>query len=1209
MALDFSRFGTPVDTQKSVPDFSQFGTLVQSEKSAPDFSKFGTPVKRQETVVPAASESELAGAIGVSPEFGATVSTSEPAPPKIKYADIAKRDDLFNIADRAMKAYGKPGFDEKKESREQFVERFYSQQRFATTNTSFGTIPLLYQLKNSDTERARDLAAGFRMFDVAENSPKTLTAIGDYVYSVFSDPTTYMGLGVGKATAAFAGRKGVETLAKEVATQRTAVEAAKAAAKTPVEKVAAQIAQVAIEPQRQAAKKAIERSAFKKGVAASTVAEGVVGTAADVMGQRASKEALKLTYDISEQVPVEIQPQEEEFKTDEEGNFLLDAQGKPILDTDISLTQAATVGAINAALAGLGSIAIPGAATTRIRESGEAISEALKRKGIETTRDMAKAPTDAEKNIAAALTTQFDDTVSTLIKERGRDLLDSLDPATVLTDSKIKPDLVKISTRVALNVLKQDPLKFGYTGAPDSKISDAVYRVISTLDNVDNITFEQALTKSGVTLDDFAAMNLTTASESGRNLQQLSVLSRNLKKARELEPGIDEKLKRLYSQQNDAIESLSRFQRVVEVAKNTPRWLMNETKAIVVSGIDTLSRNSIGNATGLGMKASVRLLEGYSYAVGKAVKNISADKPVEAVAKEFYQSVGDAHGQAFGMFMDFGRAGLMTDITERLLANNPVMLSRMASMTQDLDSTQQLSRVSRWAVSFNSSMDSLFRRHAFVDSVEYQLKAIGMDLYKDILAKDKDVPASILQRAYDESAKDTFSYNPKEFAKTFSKFEDFFEHRGADFVNFFDRPVAEIFVTFPRFVTNAVAFQYKYSPLGLIGARGAAREADKLAKEGNEQAAALVRQEAVRKHVQAVVGMGLLAWGISYRMDNQDIGWSERKNSDGSTSDMKAIFPVAPVLAFSDLVVKSSTGIGTIDYKGITESMIGFKAPGGTQNTILGGIVDYFTSEEKRIDMSAGFGKVVGDYFGRALEPFIFKQLFDFANLMRGDEGVKARDPNVLEAETAAGQFAEAAAQRIQAKLPVFKESLPEAVPRLKDTTEISKEGEFVNRIIGFRTIPARSDLEKEITKYGVDLYKKYGRPSGDREFDRMAILITNRYALPGLENEVKTPEYAQSTPTEKKKRIEGAISNAVEEGRRQTRIYFEKNQPEKLARIDYLRLSADEKKIVNERYERDVRNRGEEKTYTKLMTYADMSNLKYATGGVVQQMDSLFGR
>jgi hypothetical protein len=495
--------------------------------------------------------------------------------------------------------------------------------------------------------------------------------------------------------------------------------------------------------------------------------------------------------------------------------------------------------------------------------------------------------------------------------------------------------------------------------------------------------------------------------------------------------------------------------------------------------------------------------------------------------------------------------------------------------------------------------------------LERELRRVGVDLYKDVLAKNKEIPTSILKKALDESFKDTFSYTPNMYAKSFSSFEDAFEKVGAQFVKVFEKPGASLVIPFPRFVTNAIAFQYKYSPLGFVGATEYAAQAAKLRAAGQLDKAEMVAREGATKAVQATVGLGMLAAAYDYRQNNPDLNWNEIKVG-GGVVDVKAIFPIAPYLGLADWLARDvEGGTGSAPKKDIVESILGFKVPAGTQHTLLQTAQEVFDSDEKGAKFLEGLGKTAGDFMGRFTQPFVTKQIFDMFDLIRGDEAVMARDPNVLSAETGAGRAAEAAVQRVQSKLPVVKEELAPAIVRFKEQETPSKEGEFFNRLVGFRTTTSRSNAEEEIIRHSTDLYKVYGRPSGDKEFDRMYIQNTNKYALDFVDGAIRRPDYKDGTSEEKKMMIDNAIKKAVEISKDTTEGTFQEKFPDKIDRIRYLRLSSEEKKIVNQRYARDHggRTMEEDKAYDLLPNYSDFGNVKFAKGGMVQQMTSLFGK
>jgi hypothetical protein len=1051
--------------------------------------------------------------------------------PKISMDELTNRDDYFSIANQYMKAVGQPMFDEKKETRKDFIERFYSERRFADFNTVLGTIPELAALKNANLDTQEAIALGRRMYEQAASAgapggPSALRATWDIVKSVATDPSTYLGLGAGKAVSTGVVRTGAKKLSEDVAAR-------------------------ALE------KQALSKTAKRAEVGASAITEAAVAGAADITAQRAERATAEI---MGEEVP------------------------------EFSATRTAIVSVLGGTLSAAVSAKATKAPT--IRERGEIISDEITRRNITPANPTAPL-TEAEQQISKALTTDFDDVHSQYVKAYGKALLNQLDPATAVTDAKVQEPYSRTAVRVALQLIKDNPTQYGFNPAKE-QISDAVYRTLSQVDNIDDVALEAAVNRAGLRPDQFAAMMKTTVSEAAKTMQAYSAASRVVNRMRQIDSTFDQRMNELYSVDNDGVSALSKVGQGIQRVER-------ESKALITSGIDTLARNLIGNNIALTMKTGVQMLEGLRYSVGTALS--AADGTRMATLKT---TMGDAFSDALGTFYYMRNRGLAEDVTEKVLENNPSLLSRISTATQDTE-LNNVSPIARWAQTLNSAMDGMYRRAAFASSLERELRRVGVDLYKDVLAQNKEIPASVLKRSMDEAFKDTFAYTPQMYAKSFSAFEDSFERVGAQFVRMAEAPTASLVIPFPRFVTNAIAFQYKYSPLGFIGATEYVTQAAKLRAAGQLDKAEMVAREGATKAIQATVGLGMLAAAYDYRVNNPDKPWYQLGDVD-----VRAIFPLSPYLGLADWLARDvKGGTGNAPTKEIAENIMGFKMPAGSQNTFLTGIQEVVGSEEKWDKAAESLGKIAGDFMGRFTQPFVVKQIFDLMDLLRGDEGVMARDPNVLTAETAGGKAVEAATQRVQAKFPVLKEELPPAIVRFKEQETPSKEGEFFNRIVGFRTIPNPTDAEKEINKHTTDLYKVYGRPSGDKDFDRAYISNVNDFAISFVNSAIRRPDYKEGTSEEKKMMIDNAIRAAAERAKTKTEGQFAQEFPEKIDRIRYLRLSSEEKKIVNQRYARDNNGRTmeEDKAYKQLPLYTDFGNVKFALGGVVQQMNTLFGR
>jgi uncharacterized protein YnzC (UPF0291/DUF896 family) len=115
------------------------------------------------------------------------------------------------------------------------------------------------------------------------------------------------------------------------------------------------------------------------------------------------------------------------------------------------------------------------------------------------------------------------------------------------------------------------------------------------------------------------------------------------------------------------------------------------------------------------------------------------------------------------------------------------------------------------------------------------------------------------------------------------------------------------------------------------------------------------------------------------------------------------------------------------------------------------------------------------------------------------------------------------------------------------------------------------------------------------------------------VNDDIKKSQYQSLTSEQKQERINNVIGKAVEEAKKITEATFAQEFPEKLNRINYLRAPSKVKKIVNDLYAADHNGitMEEAKAYDLFPKYKDLAigPTKYAKGGMVQQMTSLFGK
>jgi len=850
------------------------------------------------------------------------------------------------------------------------------------------------------------------------------------------------------------------------------------------------------------------KQAVKKGTAVGAVTEGGIAAVSDITSQRLEQETARQLGEEPEELS--------------------------LLRTGISTILGAGGGAVSARAVVKG----------KIKPASDAIAEQInKRGGIS-----AATPDDIPDILVDPINQNMDNVVSDYMKTEGRRILDEIDPAGVITDSKVKTSMSAAAVKVALKVTQLDPT---FRIGPTQKVSDVINNVFANLDQVDDVALERAIREVGLTPEQFAATNKITVTEAARVMQQYSTAAKMMKRLTAIDPDFEKKMTELYGDGATA-EANGWFKAAVDGIKRVER----ESKAIVTSGIDTTVRNLIGTNIGLTVKSAVNLMEGLVFASGVALKSVATGKGFTPAKK----AAADAFKDSLDTFFYLRNNDLAGEVMNTLLADTPSLRSQMTHALQETD-RRDISKLAQWASTLNSGVDSFYRRAIFTASVEQQLRRVGIDLYTDVLGKNKQVPNVILQRGIDDALKTTFSYMPKP-ARGAKGMEKVVEGGANLLVKTIESvPFGSLAIPFPRFMANAMAFQYRYSPLGVAGAVSDFTKGLSAAKAGNAEKATMLYRAGMEKTVQGAVGTAALAAAYQYRVNNPDSNWYDVKQSDGNTIDIRAIFPLAPYFAVADVLARNKQGIPAKTSEAI-QAVVGMKLPAGTQNVMLDQMIASLDSERDADKFAVNAGKIVGDFFGRFAQPFVVKNIYDVVDLFRED-GTIARDPNVLEEET----FTEAATARIKGKIPVLKEELAPAAVRLQDKDYISREGEFFNRLIGFRETPEKSDAEKEIIKLAINPYSLYGSSSGDREYDNAVIRQANALVLPTIERVISDKRYQSMSPAEQRLAMMTVLKPVVSQAREIVTAQMTIEDRNRVNKMRFNKLGEDQRRVINNWY------------------------------------------
>lgn len=421
----------------------------------------------------------------------------------------------------------------------------------------------------------------------------------------------------------------------------------------------------------------------------------------------------------------------------------------------------------------------------------------------------------------------------------------------------------------------------------------------------------------------------------------------------------------------------------------------------------------------------------------------------------------------------------------------------------------------------NKTQEYITRRAVFLARLDEAIKANGKFYNNKTLEQlRRDGELNLLRSsdiavAIDKALETTFS---KDFNISKGGF-DAFAGRIIEVINNAPFLLTNI-IPFPRFLMNAIKFQYDYSPLGILSflSKGARAE---LAR-GNTSVLS-----------KATLGTGMILAG--YALRNQPYAgekWYEFKVGD-RTVDTRPFNPFAAYLFLGDVIKRYQEGtLRNLDVKGIASVLFGIRGTTGVY--IVDSLINYFTDPKlNKETIVNGLQKLLGETLAGYLTPFqnftdVYAQFFPEARAVK---------------ETGGSEFTGAFARRFPgSNLPTLTSptsyiidanGIPRAAP-------IYKEDPLLTQVTGLTFIPPKNPAEKELDRLGFDyreIFRSTKIPELDRAYkDKLAVSIGF-----GLSSIVSTPEYQSMTDSFKslivKKSLEKFKKEAKEEMQKDTSL------------------------------------------------------------------------
>lgn len=432
---------------------------------------------------------------------------------------------------------------------------------------------------------------------------------------------------------------------------------------------------------------------------------------------------------------------------------------------------------------------------------------------------------------------------------------------------------------------------------------------------------------------------------------------------------------------------------------------------------------------------------------------------------------------------------------------------------------------------FNRVSETATRKAIFPVFLRREATRLGYN-FDELVDAERlgDLPEEAFQNALNSTLDYTYSARPKP-----DSFADLFVRT----VEKGGLPLATV-MPFPRFMVNAMKFQFDHSPAGFFRLLSKA-ERDKFAK-GDTSALS-----------KAMVGSSLLYAAYEFRNSEQaGEKWFEAKTKDGKTFDLRPFFPAAPYLLVADIIKRAQDGSIDLAFtaKDVLQGLTGaqFRAGGGlyVADELIRDLSSAGTNTEKAKTIAKQWLANLGGGF---LNPF--QQFKDFYAQYNPEEAV------YRDAKDSALGTALRAVPGAQRALGV-----PEAELATREGASTTVDP-ALRQLLGVTIKQEKNFLESEIDRLGLspyDIGPKTGDPEMDRLINRDLGLIAERAIVPLLQTE----QYKQLDDVRKVQ----AIRDIYAQARKAAVAKFETENPE-LALIKSLKgRNRTEKVLINRAFE-----------------------------------------
>lgn len=369
----------------------------------------------------------------------------------------------------------------------------------------------------------------------------------------------------------------------------------------------------------------------------------------------------------------------------------------------------------------------------------------------------------------------------------------------------------------------------------------------------------------------------------------------------------------------------------------------------------------------------------------------------------------------------------------------------------------------------NRSQEFIVRRGIFQTALSHEMRNLGLDL-AEVIKKNElgKIPEAAVKSAVETSLNKTFAEAPE--WGTMSR-------KVIDAINAV--PFANLAIPFPRFMFNAIKFQYEYSPLGVLSYLS---DAERKAFAAGD----------VAKVSKAVIGSAMFGAAMMFR--NSDYAgekWYEAVNDKGEVKDLRPFNPFASYLFAADVLKKWKDGtLYKFTGNDIAQGLLSVNMRAGTGLYILDNALGLMSKSADEQKLSQKGMEFAGDFLSGFVTPLTtFRDAYD--EITQGQSTLKDTRQEPLLGP-------------LKSRIPGVSHGMPDAELPTREGPKVTPHP-LLRQVTGLSESGPKNSFEKELDRLGFDRREVLGS-TGDRELDtqyaRAMGMLSEKVMVPIVESE-----------------------------------------------------------------------------------------------------------